>query len=74
MSAYPLPDNEAERQRQLDSFQILDAEPDEDFDRIIRIASQMLGMPIALISLVDLPPPVPLPEGGNVLILCRPLS
>jgi diguanylate cyclase (GGDEF)-like protein len=53
MSAYPLPANEAERQRQLDSFQILDAEPDEDFDRITRIASQMLGMPIALISLVD---------------------
>jgi diguanylate cyclase (GGDEF)-like protein len=53
MSAYPLPDNEAERQRHLDSFQILDAEPDEDFDRITRIASQMLGMPIAVISLVD---------------------
>ncbi len=53
MSAYPLPANQAERQRQLDSFQILDAEPDEDFDRITRIASQMLGMPIALISLVD---------------------
>jgi diguanylate cyclase (GGDEF)-like protein len=53
MSAYPQPDNEAERQRTLDSFQILDSDPDEDFDRITRIASQMLGMPIALISLVD---------------------
>jgi diguanylate cyclase (GGDEF)-like protein len=53
MTAYPLPDHEAERQQQLESFQILDAEPDEDFDRITRIASQMLGMPIALISLVD---------------------
>jgi diguanylate cyclase (GGDEF)-like protein len=53
MSVYPLPDNERERQRQLDSFHILDSEPDEDFDRITRIASQMLGMPIALISLVD---------------------
>jgi diguanylate cyclase (GGDEF)-like protein len=53
MSSYPLPENEAERQRHLDSFNILDSEPDEDFDRITRIASQMLGMPIALISLVD---------------------
>jgi diguanylate cyclase (GGDEF)-like protein len=53
MSVYPLPDNECERQRQLDSFHILDSEPDEDFDRITRIASQMLGMPISLISLVD---------------------
>jgi diguanylate cyclase (GGDEF)-like protein len=53
MCAFPLPENEADRQRELDSFHILDSEPDEDFDRITRIASQMLGMPIALISLVD---------------------
>ncbi len=53
MSAYPVPENEADRQDELDSFHILDSEPDEDFDRITRIASQMLGMPIALISLVD---------------------
>lgn len=53
MKSYPVPDNETERQRVLDSFNILDTEPDEDFDRITRIASQMLGMPIALVSLVD---------------------
>jgi diguanylate cyclase (GGDEF)-like protein len=53
MKSYPVPDNETERQRDLDSFNILDTEPDEDFDRITRIASQMLGMPIALVSLVD---------------------
>lgn len=53
MSSYPVPEDEAERQDELDSFHILDSEPDEDFDRITRIASQMLGMPIALVSLVD---------------------
>lgn len=53
MAAYPIPDNEAERQAALDDQHILDAEPDEDFNRITRLASQMLGVPIALISLVD---------------------
>jgi diguanylate cyclase (GGDEF)-like protein len=53
VSAYPIPDNEAERQAALDEQFILDTEPDEDFDRITRLASQMLGVPIALISLVD---------------------
>ncbi|WP_216908183.1 diguanylate cyclase [Synechococcus sp. CCY 0621] len=53
MSAYPIPDNEAERQAALDDQHILDAESDEDFNRITRLASQMLGVPTALISLVD---------------------
>ncbi len=53
MSAYPIPDYEAERQAALDEHHILDTEPDEDFNRITRLASQMLGVPIALISLVD---------------------
>lgn len=53
MSAYPIPDNEAERQAALDDHFILDTEPGEDFNRITRLASQMLGVPIALITLVD---------------------
>jgi diguanylate cyclase (GGDEF)-like protein len=53
LSAYPIPDNETERQAALDDQFILDTEPDEDFNRITRLASQMLGVPIALISLVD---------------------
>ncbi|MCP9834554.1 MULTISPECIES: sensor domain-containing diguanylate cyclase [unclassified Cyanobium] len=53
MPAYPIPDNEALRQAALDEHHILDTEPDEDFNRITRLASQMLGVPIALISLVD---------------------
>ncbi|MCT0207947.1 sensor domain-containing diguanylate cyclase [Synechococcus sp. CS-1332] len=53
MSAYPIPDNEAERQAALEEQHILDKESDEDFNRITRLASQMLGVPTALISLVD---------------------
>lgn len=53
MSAYPIPENEAERQAALDDQFILDTEPGEDFNRITRLASQMLGVPIALITLVD---------------------
>jgi diguanylate cyclase (GGDEF)-like protein len=53
VAAYPIPDNEDERQAALDDQYILDTEPGEDFNRITRLASQMLGVPIALISLVD---------------------
>jgi hypothetical protein len=37
----------------LRSFFILDSQSDENFDRITRLASEMLGLPVALISLVD---------------------
>jgi diguanylate cyclase (GGDEF)-like protein len=53
MPAYPVPENEAERQRVLDDFHVLDGASDEDLDRLTRLASRMLGLPIALISLVD---------------------
>jgi diguanylate cyclase (GGDEF)-like protein len=53
MPAYPVPDQETERQRTLEDFQLLDGPADEDLDRLTRLASRMLGLPIALISLVD---------------------
>jgi diguanylate cyclase (GGDEF)-like protein len=53
MPAYPVPENEVERQKALDELHILDGPSDEDLDRLTRVASQMLGLPIALISLVD---------------------
>ena len=49
----PLPANEADRLAALHDFQILDTPPDDAFDRITRIASRILKMPIAIVSLVD---------------------
>ena len=53
MADWPLPADESARMESLRSFFILDIQSDENFDRITRLASQMLGLPVALISLVD---------------------
>ncbi len=46
---------QAERERisKLESYQILDTPPEEAFDRITRLVSQFLGVPVALVSLID---------------------
>jgi len=49
----PYPANEFARQRDLDSYRITDTEPEESFDRIVRLAGAMTEMPVAMISLVD---------------------
>jgi signal transduction histidine kinase len=48
-----IPENEALRQQALDSLTILDTLPEQDFDDITLLASQICNVPIALISLVD---------------------
>ena len=53
MSCVPFPENEAERLRALRDYDILDTAPEERFDRITRILSRTLNIPIALVSLVD---------------------
>ena len=53
MHIAPFPADEAERLLALYSTRILDTEPEEEFDRITRIAAQLLKVPIALVSLVD---------------------
>ena len=45
--------NEAERLRSLRSYKILDTDPEQAFDDLTLIASQICGAPIALITLVD---------------------
>jgi phosphoribosyl 1,2-cyclic phosphodiesterase/FixJ family two-component response regulator len=49
----PVPDDERERLQALSRLGVLDTDPEERFDRITRLASAVLGVPIALVSLVD---------------------
>lgn len=49
----PLPPNETERLANLHAYGILDTLPQEEFDDLTAIASQICGTPISLITLVD---------------------
>jgi signal transduction histidine kinase/DNA-binding response OmpR family regulator/HPt (histidine-containing phosphotransfer) domain-containing protein len=53
MHAAPLPDDEAQRLAALRRYHILDTLPESDFDDLTRLAAEICGTPIALISLVD---------------------
>ncbi len=48
-----IPVEEAIRLQTLESLRILDTPPEEEFDRITQLASDLLRMPIAAISFVD---------------------
>ena len=47
------PENEIERMRALLSFGILDTPAEEDYDNIVKLASEICGIPISLISFID---------------------
>lgn len=47
------PANERQRLETLRSLQLLDTAPEERFDRVTRLAKQIFGVQIALVSLVD---------------------
>lgn len=53
MPAAPLPSDEKQRLESLHSYQILDTLPEQEYDDVVRIASQVCGSAIALVSLVD---------------------
>ena len=48
-----LPPEEAARQAELDAAKILDTPPEAQFDRVTAAIAERLGVPIALVSLVD---------------------
>jgi diguanylate cyclase (GGDEF)-like protein/PAS domain S-box-containing protein len=53
MPAASRPPDETERQELLRSLNLLDTEEEEVFDRVTRLVSRLLKVPIALFSLVD---------------------
>jgi PAS domain S-box-containing protein len=53
MKQPPIPGNETQRLRALKATGLLDTHPEERFDRLTRLASRTLDLPIALVSLVD---------------------
>lgn len=48
-----IPSNERQRLKALRDMKVLDTAPEERFDRVTRLARQVFGTPIALVSLVD---------------------
>ena len=53
MKAAPLPENEPDRLKALATYKLLDTLPEDEYDAITRIASEICRTPISLISLVD---------------------
>lgn len=48
-----LPEKETERLTALHCYGILNTPPEQDFDELTRLAAQICGTPIALVSLID---------------------
>src|ERR1044071_9710501 len=49
----PLPSNETDRLAALYALGVLDTEAEKDFDDIVALASNVCGVPMSLVSLID---------------------
>jgi signal transduction histidine kinase len=49
----PVPDNETDRLAALYALDILDSPAEQDFDDIVKLASNVCGVPMSLVSLLD---------------------
>jgi diguanylate cyclase (GGDEF)-like protein len=52
-SVCPIPENEPQRLKAIRSYEILDTEPELEFDALTRIASHAFGAPIAVVAMMD---------------------
>lgn len=50
---HPIPPNEEERLKVLAEYHLMDTPPEEDFDRLTRLAARLFNVPIVLVSLLD---------------------
>jgi PAS domain S-box-containing protein len=53
MEISTLPDDEAKRLEAVRNYHILDTETEPDFDSIVHLACQLIGTPIAIITILD---------------------
>lgn len=53
MPAAPLPLNELQRLKSLYELDVLDSDPEQEFDALVEAAALTCGVPISLISLID---------------------
>ena len=51
--SFPTPANEAERLRALAEYHILDSAPEDAFDDLAKLAAQIFGCEIALVTIID---------------------
>jgi PAS domain S-box-containing protein len=47
------PADAAEREQMLSRLRLVDAPPEESFDRLTRLAARLVGAPVALVSMID---------------------
>ena len=52
-SSIPIPRDEAARLEALRTYNVLDTPPEPEFDELVKLAAQVCGCPVALITLVD---------------------